>query len=1474
MALIDKYRDLLNRADLAIDKKAAKLRQSYNQRIAPRPSLSQPRPNLIATARREWNKPRFSPNTRNLIDRGVEKTNFINKAIEPFEEKTTRRLLGSVLEAPAIAMMNDQQRAAYEPVSFGGESLGKDVAGVWKGAANTAGLAYGGGTGTGLATTGVLSAFSGKNALKKLPDNMIKGGFYSAVSNPIIDKVAGGVGAKIGAGGLGKAVASRATRAGVMGSGNVLEDVITSKSMGIDNPLTPKGALTSFGLGAAFGAAGRSVPVDGLGNAAVGRIPKMHPEDAGVLDAAMDVLRNKKVKLDNNSLEPYISQLDTVAERYLKRSEVDKIVAKTKGKDMRQYYIEIGKALQKKAGQVEPDFNFANKTFGMNLSDGVKSGKPKNLEDSLNKTQFKNLDEATKRSVLEEAERMLAGGLGDVGTVKAGDTGFKYSSNPDWYRDFYKQVGKAPTNEEFFDIALSRVKPQESGNIDDIIKSWGDEMATDVPTQRALNEYPTDKIVAQSQEGLSIPRTDMQKFDPNRISSNDILALPGKSTGVAGDTFNIQNLEQPVDRKQGVKLSKQLMKEDQRTALRLRKQSIKDAANTIAKNISENTRSKVQKEVKSSAGVLSNSRAWKDKAKLLLKRETMERNFEDIMGADAPRMKQIYIDPIKKSEADRMRFLNKERSDIAKLGIAPKSKESELLQRFGEKQIDAITLKKQAPESYQKIIDAEKVFREKYDKYLTDINLALTRNGYDPIPKRKDYFRHFNEVGSVLEQFGIPVKDDLIPTDIVGLTADFKPGKNFFASALPRLGKMTEVDAIRGIDKYLDGASNQIYHTDNIQRMRGLERSLRDIHAGTGQLSNFTAELMEYTNKLAGKKSLMDRGAEDLVGRKFYSAANFLKRQTGSNMVGLNVASALTNFIPFTQSLATTSKDAAVKGLAQTMKNVYRNDGFIKKSDFLTSRFGADPLFRTTWENAQDKGFYLMKVADKFVSESIVRGKYLEGLKKGMSDSEAIKYADDYAGKLLANRSKGMMPTIFDSQTLGAFTQFQLEVNNQLSFMFKDLPRMYDKKGTASALAQIFLYSYMFNAAFEKVAGRRPAFDPIGVAIDTYEDYTNEDMKKGQATTNLAKNVANQLPFSSFMTGGRVPLANVLPNPMAVVTGDSTLKKEASDMLFGLVPPTAGNQIRKTLQGVQSYRQGSSKTPSGRVRFPIEQTPANLARTALFGQYSVPEAESYFREGRTPLGEKQTKTFDSSSNKTGYYNKIIGDRGDGSKGIVEPVAAMETQPLPQGEDLKIYYKDLQNSIEGARSKRVSIQNDYQLTAEEKEEKMEELRNDIFEKSKRFKQIQNEQPFEVFKIELEAHSSGDVDKRGDWAMEQISKFAKEGKQDQIPLLLDVLWDNKVLTSGKSGSASYIASKYGVDTTTRTQGAKKAKKIKPKKQISLKKLERITPKVSYREPEQAELSLPTFNPPATLSGNGLGGFRPTANLEKIRRGSLTR
>lgn len=644
-------------------------------------------------------------------------------------------------------------------------------------------------------------------------------------------------------------------------------------------------------------------------------------------------------------------------------------------------------------------------------------------------------------------------------------------------------------------------------------------------------------------------------------------------------------------------------------------------------------------------GFLDRMKTWKDKPKILYQRERFDRNLEDVAGKDAPEMIKRFFKPVQKSEADRQRWLNKEREEIRSLGIRGGTKESQLLQQFGEKKLSLDSLKRELPQTWKRVVNAEKFFRQKYDQYLTDINKVLIKNGYDPIPKRKDYFRHFQDINGILERFGIPVRDNSLPTDLVGISADFKPGKNFFVNALRRKGDLTDFDAIKGIDGYLDGASKQIFHTDNIQNLRLLEKGIRERFAGTTHLSNFVSALSEYTNNLAGKKSMLDRGLEDFVGRNVYGSAQRLKKQVGANMVGANAASALTNFIPLTQSLATTSKPSFVKGLIGATISPLKDDGFVKKSNFLTSRRGSDPLYMSLWDKVGDKSGWLFKVIDNFVSQTIVRGKYHEGLSKGLSPEKALAQADNYASRLMGDRSLGSMPNLFNSKTASFFTQFQLEVNNQVSFLFKDIPKNmgYNKKQVASALAQVALYSYLYNNLYENFFGRRPAFDPIGVVQQGIEDYSNPDMKKGQATKNLAENVLNQLPFTSTFTGGRLPIGAAIPDVPALFTGESNWGKELLKPVTYLLPPSGGGQAKKTIEGVNSFMQGASTSRSGRVRYPIEQTPGNFIRMAVGGQYSTPEARDYFREGRTPLGENQSKLLMEmpQEKRQGFYNEVI-----------------------------------------------------------------------------------------------------------------------------------------------------------------------------------------------------------------------------------------
>ena len=683
---------------------------------------------------------------------------------------------------------------------------------------------------------------------------------------------------------------------------------------------------------------------------------------------------------------------------------------------------------------------------------------------------------------------------------------------------------------------------------------------------------------------------------------------------------------------------------------------------------------------------------------------TPVRVIEKIFNKEtANKINENFFKPIKHNEAERIRRLNKERADIKELDIKPGSAEDAAIQKFGEGEYidkNGLTipytlenLKQDFPETWQKLNKATNVIRNKYDTYLEEINEVLKDNGYDPIPKRKDYFRHFEELNDLFSILGVPTKVDDIPTDLNGMTADLKPGKQFFANALQRKGNKTTYSAIKGIDGYLDGAMNMLYHTKDIQKLRTLEKYIRDTYGtqkglddanamtdeqknkrinqiNEGHLSEFAAWLMEYTNALAGKKSRLDRGIEEMFGRKAYKYLNLIKKQVGANMTGLNVNSALSNFISVTQAAPKTSKKALVKGTVDTVKNIFNKDGFIDKSDFLTTRFGSDKIAKNWWQKAGDVGQIFMSGTDYFTANLITRSKYQEFLDKGYTETEAMKKADEFADRLMAGRGKGDLPTAFESKMLGIVTQFQLEVTNQIDSMFydtfqenyakesnsklaKEHPKFYNAMAGTFVLGQIFALAFLFNEGKEEVTGAEGgAFDPIGTIADAIKYYDDENLSFGEATVKVVEDIANQLPFASIITGGgRLPVKEAFPDLLSVWRGEAKLGDEMWK-LTNLLLPTGGGQLKKTTQGLKTFAEGGaySKDAEGnkKLKYPVEQNLENFAKSALFGKWSTEGAKQYIDSGFKALSANQTEGYEKAK-KAGITDKYFYDAYNAQK---------------------------------------------------------------------------------------------------------------------------------------------------------------------------------------------------------------------------------
>lgn len=675
------------------------------------------------------------------------------------------------------------------------------------------------------------------------------------------------------------------------------------------------------------------------------------------------------------------------------------------------------------------------------------------------------------------------------------------------------------------------------------------------------------------------------------------------------------------------------------------------------------------------------------------------------------------------------------------------------------------------PEQLERINKGIAELRQLLEEMWPMLNEARIKEGYDPIGYIPNYFPHakLNDPKDPLQKtaslFGIDLTDSELPMDIAGRTEDFKPRTPWSGNVLQRKGKATDYDALRIFDQYIEGTSNIIYHTDDISNVRALsdymrysfseesvrkqideiyknkslsiedrDKKIAEIYkqnAENHKLQNYVQNLDEYANQLAGKKSSIDRAAEkNIFGRKFYKAVNAVENRVAGNMVAGNIGSALTNIIPITQGLGRTRTTSQLKGLGEAllyMKNG-EMDELTKRSTFLATRGGTERTYKNWLQRLETKGGNLnplqwMEAADTFSTQAVWRARYYDNLKDGMGQAAAIKEADTFARNLFGGRSKGSMPTIFNSKVLKPLTMFQLEVNNQYRNLIKDIPHeektIYRKMRSYMG---IVIGAYMFNDAYEKITGRRSAFDPFGMANEAYGDATGEGMRNTwdilgdaisgngvQLTEKREKKIpsaviqgvtdelADNTPFVGglFFDGGRIPLKSAVPHPVKgamhfadAMRGEERwgkalqeINKEAiSPLATYMMLPIAGGQVNKTMKGLNMMRKGGSYTQTNegeRLQFAVDKDKkTNWAQAALFGKWAVPEAQAHMEKNRT-LNEKSTEIYKEllqtgAKNTTAFESISKMNREDKGK---EKRRAIRSAPL-SAEQKAILYRSI------------------------------------------------------------------------------------------------------------------------------------------------------------------------------------------------------
>ena len=794
--------------------------------------------------------------------------------------------------------------------------------------------------------------------------------------------------------------------------------------------------------------------------------------------------------------------------------------------------------------------------------------------------------------------------------------------------------------------------------------------------------------------------------------------------------------------------------------------------------------------------LIKDSDNWKDsRGNLGLQIHTPERVLRKVMGdtAETEAIYQAYFAPVLKHDAEAIRWENTQRERLKGImeGLSHEDSVYMHMKNRAELSPKNEAMQKQladyVKENKSKIHfkQAESAMQKLYEmtsEIHPQVSEAGVRNGYAPLEFRQKYIPSLTPTkegkwyNRILRKVGVETMVDELPTEIAGRTEDRRPGRQYAGFYNQREGINTEFDAFKAMDNYISGASNAIFHTDDIQNLRVLEDAIRSKYSdegsraeleairkdpdiniedkeqkiskiwerNSGTLPSFPSWIAEYTNILAGKKSRTDRSAEQMFGRGLYRAMSDIEGKVAANMVGGNLSTAISNFIPLVQGSGEVRYSSMMRAMLDYGADLAKkNPAFHEDSDFLTNRRGSERVIKTKLQKASDAAGWTMNAIDNLSSEVMVRARYLDNVeKRHMSTEAALQEADRWAAGLIGDRARGAKPVIMESKSplIKAFTMFQLEVMNQYDHLFGDIPhnlRVQGKSkaqiaaGTAAALLQVFVMSHLFNDAREKLTGSRGAFDPIemvndfvgrltGYALPNIFDLLGEMMGDGideddfraekseTAWDNVkktAQDIASNVPFASGPLGAvfgagnsRLPIQSIIPNIDNIMTAQGedarsmALKKELSKPLYGFLLPFGGLQAKKTVEGAATMFAGGSysydKKGEKILQFPTYgQKPADWAQALLFGKSSSDEARAWRESGYETLNAEETKVFDTLA-------KRADNDQEARKNIYDAIMALHDVQSDTDENGQL----LDN--EGEKKRRMLFEND-KLTQSQK-----------------------------------------------------------------------------------------------------------------------------------------------------------------------------
>lgn len=451
-----------------------------------------------------------------------------------------------------------------------------------------------------------------------------------------------------------------------------------------------------------------------------------------------------------------------------------------------------------------------------------------------------------------------------------------------------------------------------------------------------------------------------------------------------------------------------------------------------------------------------------------------------------------------------------------------------------------------------------------------------------------------------------------------------------------------------GVEKLDAKDINSLKETTN-NVAESLDNMLNDVNFmklmsdSANGLTQFVGFVQEHANRLAGKTDPFQRVVNDTEPSKMRKFADATGRALMKQAALSKIVGNMNSVVAQTASLPALFSTTSPKALIQAFKLKNRK-AILQKSDALALRYADDNLTDDTkFEKTMKTAGIPMEVVERGVIEYTFLAKYNQAINNGLSDADAVRYAERFINDTVTLRDQISTPRAYNRLWSASFLQFTREVTQQNRYVWN---QMTNKQRVALAVNTAIAYS-----AIEALTGNKPGVDPLGTLIEIVGDWLSggdDDDKDNSVQAKLERTiqkVAGQAvtasPIATAMVNaattkddrkklfgkesnlgrydGTIPVVD-LPRKLIDTKGklDEAAKaredgdddkaeaktKDAMYNILGQLP--AGSQLKKTIQGIAAAHSGEVKDGNGETKVEFEKdNPFNLVQGALFGKNAL-----------------------------------------------------------------------------------------------------------------------------------------------------------------------------------------------------------------------------------------------------------------------------